>query len=287
MPGSQIAAQAGLRAVDSRPGFGDYIRQIWRRRAFLRAFAGAKMESENSESRLGQLWQVLDPVFTMAVYWFLFGYLLGGRGSVVNYTGFLAVGVFSFALVRQSITAGSRSITSNLGLVRAIHFPRAVLPLAVVVKQLRVFFISLPIMIAILLVTGEQITVNWLLAPIALVLILMFSVGMALILARIVAVVTDVSDVLPYFLRIWGYASGVMIPIADRLDRLGLPPWAVFLIEINPPTAFLNIMRDSLMSTYGAPGGSFNWIVSAIWAFVVLPVGLWFFWRGEGRYGRG
>ncbi len=287
MPASELAERAGLRAVDSRPRFGEYLVSIWRRRAFLRAFAGAKMESENSKSRLGQLWQVLDPVFTMAVYWFLFGYLLGGRGSVVNYTGFLAVGVFSFALIRQSITAGSRSISSNLGLVRAIHFPRAVLPLAVVVKQLRVFFISLPIMVAILLVTGEAITVNWLLAPVALVLITMFSIGMAFILARVVAAVEDVSDVLPYILRIWGYASGVMIPIADRLDRLGLPPWAVFIVEINPPTVFLNIMRDSLMNSYFSPGGAFNWIVAAIWAVVMLPLGLWFFWRGEGRYGRG
>ena len=284
--GAEIAARAGLRPVDRRPGFGEYLAQLWQRRAFIRAFAGAKMAADNSRSRLGQTWQVLDPVLTMAVYWFLFGFLLGGRGTVANYTGFLAVGVFAFALIRQSTTAGARSITNNLNLVRAIRFPRAALPIALVVKQLRIFMISVPVMIAILLITGEPITWNWLLAPLALVLIFMFSMGLALILARVVSAVDDVSELLPYFLRLWGYASGVMIPIVDRLDRLGVPPWAVFLVEINPPTVYLDIMRDALMGTYDSPGGGMTWLIAALWAVVILPLGLWLFWRGEGKYGR-
>ena len=287
MSGEQLAAEAGLQPVDRRPPLGSYLRSVWQRRAFIRAFATAKTEAENSRSRLGQLWQVLDPVFTMAIYWFLFGFLLGGRGSVVNYTGFLAAGVFSFALIRQSITVSSRAITGNLGLVRAIHFPRAVLPLAVVFKQFRVFMISIPLMIIILLITGEQVTWNWLLAPVGLLLMTMFSLGMAFIFARMVAAVQDVADVLPYFLRIWGYMSGVMIPIADRLDRLGVPPWAVFIIEVNPGTVYLNIMRDALMNTYDAPGGAVNWALAVGWAVVTLIFGLWWFWRAESKYGRG
>lgn len=229
----------------------------------------------------------MDPVITMAIYWFLFGFLLGGRGSVANYTGFLAAGVFTFAIIRQSIMVGSRSIAGNEGLVRSIHFPRAVLPIAVVIKQLRVFFYALPIMIVILLVTGEPITWDWLLAPVALLLILMFSLGIALVMARVVATVQDVSEVLPYILRIWGYMSGVMIPIADRLSRLGVPPWATFLIEINPGTVYLNCMRDALMSSYFSPWGAWNWALAVGWAVVILPWGMWFFWRAEDRYGRG
>jgi teichoic acid transport system permease protein len=285
--GAQLAAEAGLQPVDRRPPLGSYLRSVWQRRAFIRAFATAKTEAENSRSRLGQLWQVLDPVFTMAIYWFLFGFLLGGRGSVENYTGFLAAGVFSFALIRQSITVGSRAISGNLGLVRAIHFPRAVLPLAVVVKQFRVFMISIPLMLIILLITGERVTWNWLLAPVGLLLMTMFAIGMAFIFARMVAAVQDVADVLPYFLRIWGYMSGVMIPIADRLDRLGVPPWAVFIIEVNPGTVYLNIMRDALMNTYDAPGGALNWGLAVAWSVVILVFGLWWFWRAESKYGRG
>jgi teichoic acid transport system permease protein len=139
----------------------------------------------------------------------------------------------------------------------------------------------------ILLITGEPITWQWLLAPVALLLILMFSLGMALIMARIIATLKDVSEVLPYVLRIWGYMSGVMIPIADRLQRLGVPPWATFLIEINPGTVYLNCMRDALMDSYFSPWGNWNWVLAVAWAVVILPFGFWFFWRAEDRYGRG
>ena len=276
-----------MRPVNSRPPFFSYVASLWQRRTFIRAFAKASVDKQNTKSRLGQFWQVMDPVLTMALYWFLFGFLLGGRGSVENYTGFLAAGVFTFALIRQSITAGSRSISGNEGLIRSIHFPRAVLPIAVVFKQLRVFYFAIPIMLVILIITGEPITWQWLLAPVVLVLIVMFSMGMAMVMARIVATVQDISEVLPYFLRIWGYMSGVMIPIADRLDRLGVASWAVFLIEINPGTVYLNCMRDALMDSYFSPGGITNWYLAIAWAVFMLPFGLWFFWRAEDRYGRG
>lgn len=223
----------------------------------------------------------------MAIYWFLFGFLLNGRGSVQNYIGFLAAGVFCFAIIRQSISVGSKSISNNLGLVRAIHFPRAVLPLAVVIKQLRVFAAAMPIMVLILLLTGERPTWYWFMAPVGLLLILLFSTGMAMIMARVVAHVTDVSEVLPFGLRIWGYMSGVMIPIADRLHALNAPGWATFIIEVNPGTVYLNVMRDALMGTYDSPWGWWNWVAAAAWALVIAPVGLWFFWRAEGTYGRG
>ena len=223
----------------------------------------------------------------MCIYWFLFGFLMNGRGSVVNYIGFLAAGVFCFAIIRQAISAGSKSIANNLGLLRAIHFPRAVLPLAVVIKQLRVFLVAMPIMIGILLVTGEPITWYWLMAPVGILLIVIFSFGAAMIMARVVDHVTDISEVLPYLLRVWGYMSGVMIPIVDRLKSLHVPSAVTFIIEVNPATVYLNCMRDALMGTYESPWGWWNWVAAAAWAAVVFPFGLWFFWRAEATYGRG
>ena len=62
--------------VNSRPAFGAYLRSLWQRRAFIFAFAKASVDKQNTKSRLGQFWQVMDPVITMAIYWFLFGFLL-------------------------------------------------------------------------------------------------------------------------------------------------------------------------------------------------------------------
>ena len=270
-----------------RPPMREYLAALWRRRAFITSFAKARVDAEHSRNRLGALWQVLDPVFTMGIYWLSFGLLLGGRGSVVNYVGFLAVGVFSFAMIRQSVTAGSRAIAGNLGLVRALHFPRAVLPLSAVYKQVRGYLVAFPIMIAILLLTREPVTWYWLMAPVGVVLMALFSAGLALALARLVAAVQDTAEVLPYLLRVWGYASGVMIPVTDKLRTLDIPEPVLLLVEVNPATVYLNVMRDVLMGTYDAPLGAWNWLLAAVWAVVMLVAGMWTFWRAETSYGRG
>jgi teichoic acid transport system permease protein len=41
------------------------------------------------------------------------------------------------------------------------------------------------------------------------------------------------------------------------------------------------------MDSYFSPWGAWNWALAVGWAVVMLPLGLWFFWRAEDRYGRG
>ena len=59
--------------------------------------------------------------------------------------------------------AGIQAITGNLGLIRALHFPRASLPIAIVLVELRNMVASMSVLIAIVLITGEPITLEWLL----------------------------------------------------------------------------------------------------------------------------
>ncbi|MGA1145979.1 MAG: ABC transporter permease, partial [Candidatus Nanopelagicales bacterium] len=75
---------------------------------FIRNYARAREATGNRRTRLGFAWNLLDPALTMAVYWILFGLLLQARASDPNYLGFLAIGVFVFALVRRSLQMGPR-----------------------------------------------------------------------------------------------------------------------------------------------------------------------------------
>ena len=74
---------------------------------------------------LGQVWQVLTPLLNAAVFYLIFGLLVRTGRGVTNYVAFLVVGVFVFTYTQRAVLSGSRSIAANLGLVRALHFPRA------------------------------------------------------------------------------------------------------------------------------------------------------------------
>src|SRR5690606_11950055 len=108
-------------------------------RHFILAFSQAKLLAQYSKARLGQVWQVLTPLLNAFVFFLIFGVLLGARGGMSNedYIPFLVTGVFVFAFTQSSAMAGVKSISNNLGLVRALHFPRASLPISFCLQQLQ------------------------------------------------------------------------------------------------------------------------------------------------------
>ena len=171
-----------------------------------------------SEARLGQVWQILTPLLNAAVYFLIFGVILDTRRGVPNFIPFLVTGVFVFNFTQRSFIIASRVINDSLPLIRALHFPRACLPLGYVLIELQQMAISMVVLIVIVLGFGEPFTWYWLLALPALALQTFFNVGVALILARVGAGVDDVSQLIPFIVRTWMYASGVMFFIPALAD---------------------------------------------------------------------
>jgi teichoic acid transport system permease protein len=281
--GGALAERYQLASISARPGLGQYLRQVWARRHFLVAFSNARMVSLYSRTRLGQLWQLLTPLLNAGVYLLLFGVLLNTSRGVDNFVAFLVIGVFIFSFSQRSVRHGADSVSSNLGLIRALHFPRATLPLAYALTELQQFFGALVVMAGVVLITGEPLTLRWLLVPVAVALQSVFNAGVALIAARVVAQAPDINKVLPFFLRTWLYTSGVFYSIP--VHTAGAPRWVRLILEVNPAAVYIDLVRTALLSHHDPL--PYSWPLAVAWAVVALVVGFVFFWRAETRYGRG
>ena len=62
-----IATQHGLRRVGHRPPFGEYLRELWGRRQFLWTLSTAQAFAKTQESRLGQVWTILNPIMLLSL----------------------------------------------------------------------------------------------------------------------------------------------------------------------------------------------------------------------------
>src|SRR5690606_3266058 len=109
MKGESLAAFAerhGLRRSIARPALPVYLRQLWQRRHFIVTYATSRNLSKYSNSVLGPLWQVITPLLNAAVYWLMFGLILGQKdkpGVGGNYTAFLITGVMVFTFTQRSV----------------------------------------------------------------------------------------------------------------------------------------------------------------------------------------
>jgi teichoic acid transport system permease protein len=311
-----LAARYGLRPSSKRPGLVPYLRLVWQRRHFIVAYATARNVSMYTEARLGQLWQVLTPLLNSAVYYLIFGILFQQNRGIEHYIGYLVSGVFVFAFTERSIVVGSTVMRANIALIRALHFPRACLPLAYVMVELQQLLLSMLVMFAIVLGDGEPLTWYWLYLVPVLVLQATFNMGAALIMARLGAGAQDFSQLIPFLTRIWRYFCGVMYSIASLPATL--PEWAKDVLSLNPAAVYITLTRYAIMSSQrnNAPGaqpynyakcalftakktpalqafchpsvtGGELWLAGIGWAVVTLVIGVVYFWQAETRYGRG
>ncbi|MFE9116476.1 ABC transporter permease [Streptomyces sp. NPDC007172] len=285
---ADLAAKHGLSVSGARPGLTAYIKQLWGRRHFILSFSSAKLTAQYSEAKLGQIWQVATPLLNALVYYFIFGVLMGTRKGIPNevFIPFLVTGVFLFTFTQNSLMAGVRAISGNLGLVRALHFPRASLPISFALQQLQQLLFSMIVLMIVVVASGFMPGMTWILIVPVLALQFVFNTGLALIFARLGAKTPDLAQLMPFIMRTWMYSSGVMFSITAVLKDK--PGWLKDVLQVNPAAIYMDLARYALLDGYG--GGSLPphvWALAAGWAVVVGALGFVYFWKAEERYGRG
>ncbi|WP_375481996.1 ABC transporter permease [uncultured Jatrophihabitans sp.] len=270
----------GLQRAGARLPVVEYLQRLWQRRWFIAAYTSASRAAGYEGSFLGQAWQLLTPLLNIGVYYLIFGLLLNTSRGVPNFIAFLSVGVFVFTFCTSTLTVGAKAVTGNLGLVRALQFPRAVLPMSTTLVALMQLLTSCVVLVPILLLSGVYPSPRWVLLVPAIALQTMFCLGLAFVVARIGAQVPDATQLLPFISRVWMYMSGVMYSV--QVFTRGHPALGVILRN-NPGYVYLELARNALLP--GQPASVHLWLLGLLWAVGTLVFSFLYFWRGEEQYG--
>ncbi len=282
---AQYVAANGLAVSGKRPPLLTYIRQLWARRDFILTFSTARLAATYSTARLGQIWQLLTPIFNAGVYFLIFGVLLQTSRDIHPFIPYLCCGVFVFNFTQQTVLAGCRAIPDNVGLIRALHFPRASLPISVMITQFQQLLFSMVALMVIVVASGVRVTFLWLMMVPILVLQSIFNVGLAMVMSRVGAKTTDLAQVMPFVMRTWMYLSGVFYSVATFAKHAHS---LAFILKANPILIYIELMRYALMDQRDLLSSKPTtlWIMAAVWAVIVGVGGVVYFWRAEEEYGR-
>jgi teichoic acid transport system permease protein len=267
------------------PGPVEYVRDLWAYRHFVTAFAGARLTASLGSTRLGVVWQLLTPLINAGIYFLIFGVVLGAQHSTPHFVAYLCIGVFVFGFTQSVVQAGVRAISGNIGLVRALSFPRAALPVGITLTEARNMIVSAVVLVMIVLAGGVPVDWQWLLLGLAIVVQSVFNAGLAMLVARLGAHLEDLRQLTPFIMRIWMYGSAVLYPVTFLTDRLH--GWTRHLVEANPMLIFIDLARHALLPDVPLVAPAWRlWTEAIAWAAVVGTVGYAYFRRGESEYGR-
>ena len=108
-------------------------------------------------SYLGILWSLLNPLFLILVYTLAFDYIMKIR--VKNFPMFFMCGYLPWSFLASGISVSLSSFSDSGYLVKAVYFPREILPLSVVISSLIHFLITFIFVFPILMIYGY--TPHW------------------------------------------------------------------------------------------------------------------------------
>jgi teichoic acid transport system permease protein len=270
------------------PPLGEYVRELWNRREFALSNATGELRSQHLDTALGNVWHLLNPTLMIAVYFLVFGVILGTDRGVDNFIAFLAIGVFTYHWAVRAITGGAKAIVSNQGLIRSLQFPRALLPISIVLQETLAFLSSAVVMLAVVLITGEGLRVDWALAVPVFGLQFAFCLGGAFFTARAADRFRDTLNLLPFIFRLAFYASGVLYLVDGRFHNVfEANPWVEQAFLANPFYCLISLWRNALMTSVDIQHVDWMWTSATSWAAGLLALGLLYFRAGEKEYGRG
>ena len=255
------------------------LRRIWSRRHFLWYSAVSELRAEQIDTVLGNLWHVLNPSLQVLIYFLVFGQILGVDRGVDNFLPFVGIGIFSFTFMRRVVIQGSKSLISNQGLIQSISFPLATLPMSVLASELVAYASPLTVMLAVAVVTGEPITLSWLLVLPIVGLMALFSLGLAFVAARITFHVRDFQNILDFLFRMAFYFSGVIFLV----DRFVADPGLRRIAKLNPFLDLLYLQRWAVMGMEIEP---YVAVAAVLWSIASVLFGYLYFRAREKDYGR-
>ncbi len=189
-------------------------------------------------SVLGFLWNFITPFMQMAVYILVFSTIF--RVEVEDYAVYLIAGLTPWILFSESMTEGSGVMVANSELLKKIYFPRAVLPLALLLSKTVNFLIMLGIVLIITAAIGHPLSFEALLfTPVALFLLMCFIMGLLLFLSSLNVFFRDIQYITTVVMMVLVWLT----PIMYLWQPFGNPLFD-FIVNHNPLTYYIDMFHN-------------------------------------------
>jgi lipopolysaccharide transport system permease protein len=229
------------------------------------------------QSIMGFAWAVLMPVLIIGSGLIVMVAFSTLSGKPLNRADVLSIAIKSvpWAFFVGAIRFATNSLVVNKELVTKIYFPREILPFASVLANLFDFLIASAVLISVLCLAriGVSIYLCW--VPIILLLLVLFSAGLALLLACANLFFRDVKYLVEVCLT-YGIFFTPVFYSANTLGKMGK-----FLL-LNPIGPILESLRDVVI-LHRSP--NVYWLAySAAWAIVGFYISWIIFRRTQASF---
>jgi ABC-2 type transport system permease protein len=239
-----------------------------RYRELLKNLALKDLKLKYRGSVLGFVWSLVNPLVMISVYGLAFTYIL--RTRVEGFVFFLLLGILPWSFFASSANMATGAIIDSGGLMKSVTFPRAILPIATVLFNLIQYLLTILVFLPLMLIVYRvPLSAPMLLYPVFLALQVLFTVGVALLLAVGTAFFRDIRHLLEIALSILFWLTPIVYPLPQVSGRLRS------VILLSPLSPFI-VSYQQIFYYHQWPSAEV-WIVAAVYSCATLAAGTMLF----------
>jgi lipopolysaccharide transport system permease protein len=209
------------------------------------ALAKREVSDRHAGQGLGATWVFIHPFLIMAVYVFVFSFVL--RGSLgptdtasSSYTLYILSGLIPWMSLQESMSKSCVAIVSNAALVKQMVFPVELLPTKSVLTSLFSHLIALSLLLLFVVASKGAALWTFTLLPILLLLQLITMMGLGYLLSALGVYLRDLKDLV----QVFGLVGVYLVPV------FYLPQWMPHvvrpLVYFNPLSYLVWCYQDAL-----------------------------------------
>jgi lipopolysaccharide transport system permease protein len=253
-----------------------HIRTLVDYRYLLWMWALRDIKIRYKQSILGGAWAILQPLSLMIIFTVVFSFFARLPTEGVPYPIFSYTALLPWTLLATAVSFAVPSLVANMNLVTKAHFPREILPMAVIVAAFVDFCIASLIFIPMMVIFHVQVhwTLVWL--PFLIIVEIVLILGVALLGSAINVFFRDIRFIVPLALSLWLYASPVIYSVSVVPEQLRS------LYMLNPMAGLITSFR--LVVLHGQQPVPRDLGIAVLVSGILCVVGYWFFKRVERQF---
>jgi len=238
------------------------VRQIYQFRSILYTLAKRDVKAKYTQTVLGILWSVIQPLTGLLIFTIFFDKLIKVDTNNIPYPLFAFSGMVAWYFYTFIVNQGGTSLVDSQYLLKKIYFPRLILPLSKVLVGLVDFGISVILLIILMIFLGGMPSFLILLFPVFLLLAVLTGLSIAIWLSALTIRYRDLQHIIPYLINFSIWLTPVFYPSTL------VPESYHFILYLNPMAGIIAGFRWCLLGDL-IPSINYLWgILPVIFIFI-------------------
>jgi lipopolysaccharide transport system permease protein len=256
------------------------LRELWNYKDLVALFVKRDFVSQYTQTILGPLWHIIQPLLTTAMFLFLFGKVAKISTDGIEPVLFYMAGITIWNYFSACLTSTSSTFVTNAAIFGKVYFPRLILPISVVLSNVIRFGIQFMLLFVTMLIYATVFhnpihwSFNWLYIPLLVFAMACMGLGMGIIISSLTTKYRDMTLLLTFAVQLGMYATPIAFPYSFIKGKS-----YQWLIDANPLTSIAEAFRYCLFGqgTVTASG----LVYSGIFILVTVTIGILMFNKVE------